>query len=127
MASSRNVSRCVATASVTRGSADTDVPGGAVAVGTVHPAGHHVGGVALDGVDLAVGVDRLDDADVLAAPDHEVAGVGLGAGAVGRPAAGALRPAGQRGDPAEALAGLAQRRARLLRRPGDEVGAPGTD
>ena len=56
-------------------SAEPDVAGGAVAAGIVRAAGDRVGGVALDGVDLAVGVDGLDDADVLAAPDDQVAGL----------------------------------------------------
>src|SRR3954449_12860621 len=57
-----------------RVSAEPHVARGAAAVGPVRPPAHLVRGVALDCVDRAVGVDRLDDADVAAAPDDQVAG-----------------------------------------------------
>src|SRR3954447_21266662 len=99
-----------------------DVPGGPSAIGSVRAPRHLIGGVALDRVDLAVGVDGLDDPDVARAPDDELARRRLRGGA-----AGALRPVPHRADRAEALALLAERGARLARRPGGEVRAPRVD
>src|SRR6476469_7279949 len=98
------------TSSATRGnlarpSAEADVAGGAAAVRPVGALGDAIGGVALDRVDAAVGVDRLDDADVLAAPHEEVAGRGPRAG--GHRAVRLLGPRPDRGHGAEALAVVA--------------------
>src|SRR5437764_8591428 len=101
------------------GSAEAHVARGAAAVRAVGAPRDGVRGVSLDGVDGAVGVDGLDDADVARAPDDELAGRRLRGGA-----AGALRPVPHGADAAEALALLAQWDARLARRPRGEVRAP---
>src|SRR3954447_22373208 len=95
------------------------------AVPAVGAARHRVGGVALDGLDRAVGIDGLDDPDVAPAPDDQVAGLRRAAGR--KRAAGALGPVGHRADGAAALALLAERHPGLLGRPGDEVRAPRAD
>ncbi len=72
-------------------SSEAHVAGRAAFARRIGPLGHFVGGVALDRVDRAVGVDRFDQADVLAAPDDQVAGFG-GAARRGDSAAARIRP-----------------------------------
>src|SRR5262249_7689900 len=100
--------------------------GRAAGAGRVGPLGDFVVGVALDRVDGAVGVDRFDQADVLAAPDDQVARFGRAARR-GDGAAARFGPAPEGGDGLEAFAVFAQRGARLGGAPGGEVGAPGAD
>src|SRR4051794_30711695 len=110
-----------------RGSlAEPDEAGGAPTVGTVRAPRHLVGGVALDRVDRAARVDGLDDADVAAAPDDQVAGLRrLRARRVRL--AGLLGPAHDVRHGAEALALVADRHARLAGGPRGEVRAPRAD
>src|SRR3954453_9900222 len=89
----------------------------------VDATGHAVRRVALDRLDAAVGLDGLDDADVLV-PDDEIARLRVLAGGRGDGAAALLRPRVQRVDRAEALAVVADGDAGLAGEPRDEVGAP---
>src|SRR3954470_2499901 len=89
----------------------------------VDATGHAVRGVALDRLDAAVGLDGLDDADVLV-PDDEVARLRVLPGRGRDRAAGLLRPGVQRVDGAEALAVVADGDAGAAGEPRREVGAP---
>src|SRR4051812_20670116 len=93
-----------------------------VALG-VHATGHAVRRVALDRLEAAVGLDGLDDADVLV-PDDEVAGLGVLPGRGGDRAAALLRPGVEGVDRAEALSVVADGHAGAASEPRREVRAP---
>src|SRR3954453_9450508 len=109
---------------VTRASAGADEADRVAA--RMRPASDLIGRVALDGVDRAARIHALDDADVLM-EDDEVPRLGRVARGGGLSAAGLLRPGVDRVDRTGAGAVRHDRDARLLARPGGEVGTPRAD